>query len=368
MTDRKPIVFVITPFRDDMLALYDVLKDTFSNDFKFTNGGDLDNQQSIIRDIVEGIDQADVVIADLTGLNANVFYELGLAHAMNKKVICITQDLGEIPFDLKSYRTIEYSLLFHKLPKLIDELRRLLCGAIDGSIRYGNPVSDFLPSYFLNEIECVDNNRVTTEEPTETDDAGLSLEESMEDGYLDYIADIVENAESLTAEIQEMNSDMRRMTESVNHATNEIERVKRQSGNAPISFVRSTCRNLAGPTDECAQKMKKHIIAIEQKWINVENSYLGLFDNKFTKKNGDKDGVSKSITALNELKCSMQGTKGNISDFISVLQDNMGIERHLSRATTSLVAELDAYLSMTDTMSASIDRIIARGETVFPDN
>ena len=105
----KHIVFVIMPFGEDFLALYDNLKNRFRDDFEFTNSGDLDNQQNILHDIVEGIAQADVVIADLTGLNANVFYEFGLAHTMNKKVVIITQDLSELPFDIKSYRANEYS-------------------------------------------------------------------------------------------------------------------------------------------------------------------------------------------------------------------------------------------------------------------
>ena len=116
----KHIVFVIMPFGEDFLALYDNLKNRFRDDFEFTNSGDLDNQQNILHDIVEGIAQADVVIADLTGLNANVFYELGLAHTMNKKVVIITQDLSELPFDIKSYRANEYSLQFNKIDRLID--------------------------------------------------------------------------------------------------------------------------------------------------------------------------------------------------------------------------------------------------------
>lgn len=123
---ENPIVFVITPFNDDFLALYDELKEEFKESFTFTNAGDLDSQQSIIKDIVWGIYKADVIIADLTGLNANVFYELGLAHAMNKKVIIITQNLEELPFDIRSYRANEYSLKFNKLPELIDKLKDLL--------------------------------------------------------------------------------------------------------------------------------------------------------------------------------------------------------------------------------------------------
>lgn len=64
--NNKPIVFVITPFGEDYLALYDDLKQTYEDKYEFTNGGDLDNQQNILQDIVEGIFNADVVIADLT--------------------------------------------------------------------------------------------------------------------------------------------------------------------------------------------------------------------------------------------------------------------------------------------------------------
>lgn len=63
---NKSKVFVITPFNEDFLALYDELKKDFEENFDFTNAGDLDNQQNILQDIVEGIYQADVIIADLT--------------------------------------------------------------------------------------------------------------------------------------------------------------------------------------------------------------------------------------------------------------------------------------------------------------
>ena len=114
---------MIMPFADDFMALFQELRDRFSDKYLFTNAGDMDNQQNILCDIITGLAKADVVIADLTGLNANVFYELGLAHAMNKKVIIITQDIGELPFDIKAYRAYEYSLKFNAIPKLIDEIR-----------------------------------------------------------------------------------------------------------------------------------------------------------------------------------------------------------------------------------------------------
>ena len=63
----------------------------------------------IMEDIWKGINEAKVIIADITNRNANVFYELGLAHTLGKDVIIITQDINDVPFDLNKYRIIEYS-------------------------------------------------------------------------------------------------------------------------------------------------------------------------------------------------------------------------------------------------------------------
>ena len=161
----KSTVFVIMPFNDDYFALYEEFKKALGDKFEFQNAGDLDSQQNILKDIVVGINNADVLIADLTNSNANVFYELGLAHAMNKSVIIITQDIGELPFDIKSYRAIEYSLQFNKLPKLLNKLKELLSGAMDGKIKYGNPVSEFIPKNITQIV-----NKVTSLSETLTTD------------------------------------------------------------------------------------------------------------------------------------------------------------------------------------------------------
>lgn len=62
----------------------------------------------VIEDIWVKINQAAFVIADVTGKNPNVMYELGIAHALSKPVILLTQDMMNIPFDLKHLRHQEY--------------------------------------------------------------------------------------------------------------------------------------------------------------------------------------------------------------------------------------------------------------------
>jgi hypothetical protein len=63
---------------------------------------------NVIQDIWHSISIAQIVIADLTGMNPNVYYELGLAHALRKKTVLLSQNFDDIPFDLRPYRHIFY--------------------------------------------------------------------------------------------------------------------------------------------------------------------------------------------------------------------------------------------------------------------
>src|SRR5208282_4904856 len=65
---------------------------------------------SVVEQIWEQIDKAKVLLADLTGKNPNVFYELGLAHANRKPVIFTSGVLDDVPFDLRHLRVIIYEV------------------------------------------------------------------------------------------------------------------------------------------------------------------------------------------------------------------------------------------------------------------
>ena len=63
----------------------------------------------ILQDIIQGIVGSDVILAEITPVNANVFYELGYAHALNKPTILLAnRETEELPFDISGYRVIFY--------------------------------------------------------------------------------------------------------------------------------------------------------------------------------------------------------------------------------------------------------------------
>jgi hypothetical protein len=63
---------------------------------------------SVVEQIWEQIEKAKVLLADLSGKNPNVFYELGLAHAARKPVVFTAGQLDDVPFDLRHLRVIIY--------------------------------------------------------------------------------------------------------------------------------------------------------------------------------------------------------------------------------------------------------------------
>ena len=62
----------------------------------------------IFQDIQKKIEDAKVVIAEITAPNRNVYYEVGYAHALNKPTILLAQRGRDLPFDIRSYRVIFY--------------------------------------------------------------------------------------------------------------------------------------------------------------------------------------------------------------------------------------------------------------------
>lgn len=71
---------------------------------------DLYRPSSIVHDIWTYVKGARVMLADLTDKNPNVFYELGLAHALDKPVVLLSQSMEDVPFDLRALRVITYEV------------------------------------------------------------------------------------------------------------------------------------------------------------------------------------------------------------------------------------------------------------------
>ncbi|GKW03041.1 hypothetical protein PEC301877_18560 [Pectobacterium carotovorum subsp. carotovorum] len=89
-----------------------------------------DNKASdmIMLDILQKIVECDMAICDISSRNANVFFELGLRQAFNKKTILITDGRQSAPFDISGLRHISYSpeLRVDTVDKTVPEITEML--------------------------------------------------------------------------------------------------------------------------------------------------------------------------------------------------------------------------------------------------
>ncbi len=126
--------FYLCPFAEPFDTIYrDHVVPTIKNvGLRVRRADDVYGTQPIIEDIWEGICSSEIVLADVTGRNPNVMYEIGMAHTVGKPVIILTQTMDDVPFDLKHYRCIVYSYT----PRGIKELEERIAGTV-GFVKHG---------------------------------------------------------------------------------------------------------------------------------------------------------------------------------------------------------------------------------------
>ena len=111
--------------------------------FSVTRADELSGSENRVNTIIRGLEECCVVIADLTDSNPNVYYELALAHSMHKPVISLTQNVDELPFDIKTHGVIEYSRDFELMDDARKKLQAYASGVLTGETPFGNPFSDY---------------------------------------------------------------------------------------------------------------------------------------------------------------------------------------------------------------------------------
>jgi hypothetical protein len=110
--EKNPrLAFVIMPFRPKWSAyLYnELLKPAITGASLLPQRADEMMGRNVLLDLWRAIYGSRLVIAELTEQNANVYYELGIAHTLGKNTILLTQNVDSVPFDLRQQRLISYT-------------------------------------------------------------------------------------------------------------------------------------------------------------------------------------------------------------------------------------------------------------------
>lgn len=135
--DRRPNAFIAMQFTDVYNEVYrDALKPLIEAiGFEPVRVDEISQPGIILNDIWMQLTQASVVIAEVSEPNPNVYYEIGVAHALNKPTILLAQRNTKLPFDLGPHKCIFYDNTIAGRARLLESLRSSLSSVLGISPR-----------------------------------------------------------------------------------------------------------------------------------------------------------------------------------------------------------------------------------------
>ena len=337
----KPKAFVLMPFKEEFEDIYDYLiHDPLSKaGYEVKRADDILSQQNIMEDIVQSIMGGDLIVADLSTANPNVYYELGLAHAFGKKVILLAQEIKEVPFDLQSYRIISYSTHFTQMNNARQEFQKYIEGVRTGKIQFGSPVIDF---------------GITVSPLTDTGIQSLVTKADGQDerGILDYRVELEESMETMTKMVDELGERLNTLEMAMKSASNQLE----SSKDIGAKKQRAIIRSLAPKIDEVTSWLQQGNIQYRQALESMGNSLNAVLSSEFEIAKADEDGLTEFIQACDNTEKEIQEALDAFDNLVSGMDDTPRIEKEFQRTKRRMSAELKTFIDNTEQTQALIVR------------
>jgi guanylate kinase len=117
--------FVLMPFKEEYRPIYEDHIVAVCSDLgvSVSRADQIFSSAPIIDDILEAVSSSKIILADLSDNNPNVFYEVGICHAIGKNVVLITRN-DDVPFDVRHIRHIKYNFTPRGMKEFEETLKK----------------------------------------------------------------------------------------------------------------------------------------------------------------------------------------------------------------------------------------------------
>ena len=341
-----PSAFVLMPFDKEFTSIYEEFLRPVLSDagFDVNRADDIESQRNILRDVLEGISRADLIVADLTSANPNVFYELGLAHALKQPVVLLTQSIDEVPFDLRSYRLLEYSTHFATIEKAKEQLTRYAKTFLEGTLSVGSPITDF----YQGGAKPILQTEIVQHRPEDEDQRG----------FLDHLIDVTNGYNSIAGVIAGMTNDLLELNRSLEAATVELTQINANpSASSPVP-ARNVCRRLA----ERLERFNSRLNRANGEYTNIaqdtEDSLEFLVSFQLEQSEVTNPEVIEQIASLRQLHDIAIEARDSQLQMAASMANLPRMERRLNREVARGSEEARVMATNLDKTIASISRAL----------
>jgi hypothetical protein len=360
-----PTAFVLMPFDEEFDPIFsDFIRPSLeSGGFDVKRASDIESQQNILRDIVNAIETYDVIVADLTGSNPNVFYELGVAHGRLRPVILLTQSVEEVPFDLKTYRLIPYSRDFAEMGKAKAQLSAYAGKLREGTLPVGNPVSDYLGEAVGAPLGGT-GSPVSEDAGDDGDNAEEGLENVGEHGFLDHAAALQGGYTRLAEVLVGISGHTNNFGDDINEATANLQSAASNPNSSYLAYARSVCRKLA----ERVAFYRGHLKPANDEFSEIMDDMGDSLEILAAFQLENIDGTEPQIQEYREqLQLYAQSATemyDALGELVTTIEATPKAERRLNRELALAVAEMRRMRNNTERSISSVQRALSRLDQV----
>lgn len=357
--ERTLRAFVLMPFDPEFDAIFnDLIKPALEEGgYDVKRADNILDQQNILKDIVRSIAEADLVVADLTSLNANVFYELGIAHTMQRPTVLLTQSSEDIPFDLKSYRVITYSIHFIEAPQLLRKLKEIGEKAKSGEVGFGNPVSDFLPEMREAKFSpTTQAKRATIEAAREM---GVETEEREEKGIWDFAVDGEKSMNDIAECIVRMTEATQEIGGKLQQRTADVQRITQSAIPGTASQVHKLAAAVAMEMIQYAERLEEEQPKLHNAWESFDENASGLIQNTQIHTKEDRGKALEFRSSVDKLRSEIRRAVDGVQGFRVAVARMKGISRDVNRASKRVAHILDLLISDLEGADSYCTKILA---------
>lgn len=307
---------------------------------QIAKGGEIPEQ------ICRRVRDADIVVADLTGGNANVMYELGLRHTLTKPTIQIGER-GRLPFDVAAIRTI----MFMRTEGGLIEARKRLGEALETALNEGTDA--VTATRVWNELRGSSLDHPAKNE--EQDVVGQTEEQDEEPGFLEKLAGAEDAIGEVSDSLGDITQVVERISGTMSAATEETRRAENTGGGAGARLA--IAERTATRLDETGTDLEVGIARYEELIARIAPGMDYILER--LEQGLEEEWPTEFVKTLLGYGEILEGNQESMEGFVGSLRGVGGATRSLRRATTRLAAAIRRMIDANEVQLGWVRRLRA---------
>lgn len=274
--------------------------------------------------LIDEIRRAWVVIVETSDLDPLVFYAIGLAHAIGRPTVLLTQDVSELPFDLRSYNVVKYSTRLDEVGRLKGDL--------------GSTVGEFAESHRAFATPVTDRTGGSISASTRAD---VDVDEAVP-GLYDLLPSSIAAIEAIGEDTVSFTTLTEQLGEAVILETGRIESAKAQGGPGVFAKTQLSVRAVTAQVDEYADRVAEILPRYKSGWSTFISDTMAWIELVEVVDDEDRRTGEPFATMLADLRSSIVVAADHVGEFRKAV---IGLrERRLSKDLNRSLSRVEKQL------------------------